>query len=196
MTKWQFFTFLNTGTFKQLIYSEMTTANGVTKHGLYLLNCSPVDSTHVLYFRREEDIKRSRMFRFIWIFLFPDPFLLRMEEQVVLAIRRRVKTVLFRYLPLRTTVAHVAPGHFIGSFPKPTSLVEIIRKDIDVILLGITPCGRSGRYQLFGETYCLYQPWRWQRYVPSKHLYLSTSPRGVNPQSNIIDGGLFFTDAF
>jgi hypothetical protein len=50
----------------------------------------------------------------------------------------------------------------------------------------VTPYGLVGRYQHFGETYCLHiQPWRWRQYVYPKRWYLPTSPRCVVSQNNI-----------
>jgi hypothetical protein len=44
------------------------------------------------------------------------------------------------------------------------------------------PCGLAFRYQCFGGTYCLLQPWRWRQYVLLKYWYLPASPHSDKTQ--------------
>jgi len=57
---------------------------------LSIFNCTPIDAGPGLYLWERDRLKTGECSAFIWIFLSPDPFPLRMVEQVALAIRRGV----------------------------------------------------------------------------------------------------------
>lgn len=58
-------------------------------------------------------------------------------------------------------------------------------RDVAVALLRCNAVSLAGRYQRFGEIYCL-QPWRWRRYVRLELRHLPASPHGAaSPKTNI-----------
>ena len=57
---------------------------------LSIFNCTSIDAGPGLYLWERDRLKTGECSAFIWIFLSPDPFPLRMVEQVALAIRRGV----------------------------------------------------------------------------------------------------------
>jgi hypothetical protein len=92
-----------------------------------------------------------------------------------------------------TLVLSLSEGHTGNAWEPSNKTMLFLASEIkclsldDDVLLFLEPCRLVGRYQRFGETYCIHlQGWRSRQYVSPKRWHLTTSLQGAKSQKNNI----------